>query len=105
MDGNYGGTFRLRFPEADTIVFLDRSRWVCLGRVVQRRLRYSGRSRPDMTEGCPERLTLGFLHWILAYPHTRRPGILARLGALRDDQRAVVLHSEREVRRFLDGLR
>src|ERR1700684_1659738 len=30
LDGNYGGTLDLRFAAADTIIFLDLSRWLCL---------------------------------------------------------------------------
>jgi len=53
IDGNYGGTMEIRFAAADTIVFLDFPRRICLWRVLRRQLMYRGRSRPDMTEGAP----------------------------------------------------
>jgi adenylate kinase family enzyme len=104
MDGNYGGTMDRRLAACDTVVFLDLPRTICLRRAVRRRITFHGRSRPDMTEGCNERLAWEFVRWIWEYPKKRRPGILARLAALRPDQRAVVLRSPAEVQAFLSSL-
>lgn len=101
LDGNYGRTLARRLEACDTVVFLDLPRTLCLRRAVERRIRFHGRSRPDMREGCPERLSWEFLRWIWRYPAERRPGILARLAALRPDQRAVILRSPAEVDDFL----
>lgn len=68
MDGNFGGTLDLRIKRADTIVFLDLPRLVCLYRVIRRRLTYRGTNRPDMAEGCHEKIDLEFLFWIWNYP-------------------------------------
>ena len=54
LDGNYGGTLRLRLDACDTVVFLDLPRLVCLGNVVRRRLEHLGRTRVDIAAGCPE---------------------------------------------------
>lgn len=102
MDGNYGGTLSLRLAACDTVVFLDRSRLLCLWRVFRRWLRFAGRSRPEMPEGCPERLTLEFLLWIWQYPVRRRPGILRRLAAV-DGARLIVLRNQADIDRFLAG--
>jgi adenylate kinase family enzyme len=104
MDGNYGRTLEVRLERCDIVVFLDLPRLTCLWRALKRRLAFLGRSRPDMAPGCPERLTWEFLHWIWTYPSRRRPGILRRLASLRSDQRAIVLSSNRAVRRFLGEL-
>jgi adenylate kinase family enzyme len=101
MDGNYGGTLDARFTACDTVIFLDLPRRVCLWRVVRRWWRHRGRTRPDMADGCDERLTLEFVQWVWQYPATRRPGILARLATLGRGQRAVVLRSAAEVEDFL----
>ncbi|HVF68055.1 MAG TPA: DNA topology modulation protein [Pyrinomonadaceae bacterium] len=102
MDGNYGGTLERRLAACDTVVFLDLPRVLCLWRVVSRSLRYRGRTRPDMAEGCPEQLTWEFLRWVWTYPRRRRAGVLKRLGELGAGQKAYVLRSRREVRRFLE---
>ncbi len=104
MDGNYGGTLDIRLPACDTVVFLDTPRRVCITRVIARWLRYAGRSRPEMTPGCPERITWEFLLWIWSYPRRRRPQILRRLAELSSGQRVHVLRSRAEIASFLEEL-
>jgi adenylate kinase family enzyme len=72
LDGNYGSTMSRRVKAADTIIFLDMPRLLCVWRVVLRRLQYRGRARPSLPTGCEEQLSFEFLWWILAYPRTRR---------------------------------
>jgi adenylate kinase family enzyme len=102
MDGNYGGTMERRLAACDTVVFLDLPRALCLWRVIKRRAIFRGRARPDMAEGCRERLTWEFARWVWTYRRVRRPGVLKRLGELSEGQRVHVLRSSREVRRFLE---
>ena len=106
MDGNYGGTLDARLAACDTVIFLDLPRLVCLWGIVSRWLRWRGRARPDMTAGCPERLTWEFVRWVWTYPEARRPQVLARLGALeaRGEKRVLVVRSRREARRLADRL-
>jgi len=104
IDGNYGGTMEIRFGAADTIVFLDFPRRICLWRVLRRQLRYRGRSRPDMTEGCPERISPEFVRWIWGYPRTGRPRVLALMRTAGAHARHVVLRSPREVEAFVASL-
>lgn len=104
LDGNYGGTLDLRLERADTVVFLDVPTWTCLVRVVRRRFRYGGRSRPSLPEGCPERLTVEFLWWIATYRRRRRPGLLARFADLAPGVAVHLLRTPDEIERFLDGL-
>lgn len=104
-DGNYGGTLDLRLQRADTIIFLDLPRSLCVFRTLKRGLTYRNRSRPDMTPGCNERLEWQFLKWIWQYPTSRRPGILNRLRSERSaGKRIVRLRSTGQVRRFLVSL-
>lgn len=104
MDGNYAGTLDRRLSVCDTAIFLDLPRTVCLWRAIKRRIIHHRRSRPDMAPGNDERLTWEFVRWIWEYPRTRRPGVLARLAALRADQRVVILRSDAEAERFLHTL-
>ena len=64
IDGNYGGTMDVRLEAADTIIFMDFPRVICLYRAVKRYFQYRGKSRPDMVEGNDERLDWNFLKWI-----------------------------------------
>lgn len=101
LDGNFGGSLEARLAACDTVVFMDMPRLQCVWRVFVRRLRHRGRTRPDMTPGCDEKLSLDFLWWIWTYPARRRPAVFARLRTLRTDQTAVVLRSDDDVERFL----
>ena len=55
MDGNYLRTLPRRLERCDAVLFLDYPRRLCLFRALRRILRWRGRTRPDMAEGCPER--------------------------------------------------
>lgn len=102
LDGNYGSTMARRVEAADTIIFLDMPRLLCLWRVILRRLRYRGRARPSLPEGCEEQLSFQFVWWLLGYPQTRRPGVLSLLDRARaEGKRVVILRSSRAVVRFL----
>jgi adenylate kinase family enzyme len=104
LDGNYGGTMEGRFSAADTIVFLDLPTATCLLGAVQRFFRYRHRSRPDITEGSPEKLDWDYLRWICTYRRDRRPTIISRLKQLEITKCVIILQSRRAVRRFLDDL-
>ena len=97
LDGNYGGTMDVRFAAADTIIFLDVSTLTCLVGVFQRFFRFRGRTRPDMTEGCPERLEWPFLKWIWTYRRDRLPKILRKLNELKSGKNVIILTSRLEV--------
>lgn len=105
IDGNYGGTMDVRLERADTIVFMDLPRWLCVFRATKRALIFRDGIRPDMAPGCDEKLDWAFLKWIWDYPRTRRPGILVRLRRERAaGKRVVRLRSTRQVRGFIRWL-
>src|SRR5690349_9780425 len=68
MDGNYAGSLAIGVQRCDAIVFFDMPRLVCLHGVVRRWLVHQFKRRPDLPEGCPERLNAAFLRWIWDYP-------------------------------------
>lgn len=101
IDGNYGATMESRIAAADTIIFLDYPTLTCLYRAVRREFRYGGGSRPDMGSGCPERIHLPFLRWILGYRRRNRPSVLARIEKHRDGKRVIILRRPREAESLL----
>ena len=68
MDGNYPDSLDLRLGYADTVIFMDQGRWVCLWRCFKRYVMYRGENRPELVEGCNEKIDLDFLKWIWNYP-------------------------------------
>ena len=101
MDGNFGGTLAARVRRADTVVFLDVHPLRCLARVVRRRWTYRGRPRPDMAEGCAEKLDLEFVRWVLTYRWRARPRVRRLLAEAGPALRVVVLRTPREVAAWL----
>jgi adenylate kinase family enzyme len=101
MDGNYGGTLDARLAACDTVIFLDIARLICLRRVIKRRVLYRNASRPDMAEGCPEKVNREFIKWIWDYPRKRRPAILEKLQSVARSKQVIVLKSPTEIENFL----
>jgi adenylate kinase family enzyme len=104
VDGNYGGTLALRAERCDTIIFLDMPRLLCIWRVTKRRLLHRNRSRPDMAEGCPEKLDREFISWVWNYSRRSRPGVVKLLHEHSESKKVVWLRSNLEVERFLKRL-
>jgi len=82
IDGNYQSTLEARVRRADTVIWLDYGRRVCLARAVRRWFTSWGRTRPDMAPGCPEHVDLPFLAYIWGFRRRQRPRILGALAAL-----------------------
>ena len=92
-----------RFDRADTVVFLDLPRRVCVRRVLSRRIRDRGRSRPDLPKGALEGFDLDLLRWIWRYPSVTRPRVLRLLGRLPEGVSLHHLRTPAEVRAFLES--
>jgi adenylate kinase family enzyme len=103
MDGNFIGTGDARFERADTAIFLDLPRRICIARALRRFVRERRRRRPDLPAGCQEGLDRAFLKWMWNFERDDRPQILERLQ--RSDAEVVHLRSADEVRRYVESLR
>ena len=66
IDGNYRKlSYDRRLREADQIWILLFGRATRLWRVCRRYRQYKGQSRPDMAQGCSEKLDGEFIRWVL----------------------------------------
>lgn len=101
MDGNYSRTLDLRLQRADMVVFLDMPRLLCLYRIIKRRIRYHGKTRPDLNEECPEKLDWAFVRWVWNYKKRSRDKVMERLRQAESRKRVVILNNPKEVTRFL----
>lgn len=103
MDGNFSRTIGARLPKCDTIIYLDFSRWACLMGVFQRYWKNKGKVRPDMADGCPERLDWDFVKFVWNFNKNNRVRNYTWLGQARHAKK-IVLKSRREVKEFLETL-
>lgn len=104
IDGNYGSSIDLRLEAAETIVFLDLNRCLCIWRVFRRLVRSGKEERRDMAQGCVERLDgefLRFVRFIWDYPKKSRPRIMERIRELGGEKNVVCLTSRAQVKKLL----
>lgn len=100
-DGNFGSSWDLRMPLADTIVWIDQPPWLCLARAVWRMITYRQGGRPDMAEGCREKPDLAFYRFIWTYDREVKPRLEEALAAYGAHAMVVRLRSDREIAGFL----
>lgn len=87
FEGGMSATYDHRAERADTLIWLDLPVALRLWRVVHRMWRYYGQTRPDLTEGCEERIsweTVDFLIWI----------VQTRKGARRKIRKVIADHGQ-----------
>jgi adenylate kinase family enzyme len=105
FEGGHSATWPSRLARADLLVWIDRPVGLRLWRVFTRALSGLGRTRPDMAEGCPERLRS--LPEFFTYIWRTRNSAAAKIARLAQmapaDCGVVRLSSDEDVRQFLDG--
>lgn len=104
IDGNFNSTMELRMKASDTVIYLNFARTICVYRAFKRALKYYHKTRPDMGEGCREKLDFEFLRWVWTFPKTDKPKIEERLERLGKEKTLFRLRSRREVEDFLMSL-
>lgn len=103
IDGNFNRTMPERIARCDTVIYLDFSRFACLWGVAKRVLTTYGTVRPDMGEGCPERLDMDFLKWVWNYNRNKREKNYQLLNQA-THARIIVLKNRHQVKEFLKVL-
>lgn len=93
MDGNYSGTWDLRLPRAELVIYLRFSLFLLLYRALGRIITNYGKVRADMAPGCPERFSFSFILFIVQcyFHHSKKH--LRLLADLEDHQTLLVFHS------------
>ena len=100
LDGNFDRTMAERIRYCDTVIYLDFSRFACLMGVAKRILTTYGTVRPDMGEGCPERIDWEFLQWVWNFNKNKREKNYRLLNETESIEK-IVLKNRRAVKRFL----
>ena len=103
IDGNFDRTMPARIAKCDAVIYLDFSRFACLFGVLKRVITTHGKVRPDIGEGCPERLDLDFLKWVWYYNQNKRENNYRLLNEAEGIE-TIVLKNRRMVKRFLRSL-
>lgn len=106
MDGNYirFGAGELRRQLADTVIWFDLPRYVCMTGIMKRIIGSYGQVRPEMAPGCPERIDLEFIRYVWTYRQQQRPGLLEFFEGLRADQDLICFNSRKQADDYLVSL-
>ena len=104
MDGNFNRNMPERIKRCDTIIYLDFSRFACLTGMLKRIITTYGTVRPDMGEGCPERIDLDFLKWVWNFNKNKRESYYKMLNEA-ENVETIVLKNRRAVKLFLKSLK
>jgi adenylate kinase family enzyme len=100
IDGNYGGTMEMRLEKADTIICFQLSKWVCILSYLKRVITNINKVRPDMPEGCPERLDIEFMKYIWDFSKSLGQKNLDILKNVKDKQ-VIVFKKRREAKEYI----
>ena len=95
--------FDSRMEQADRIILLTLPRLNCLFRALRRYRTYHGSSRPDMTQGCPEKFNLAFAWWVFWKGRTGPRRRILKDVTAKYPEKVIILRSQREIDRFLEG--
>ena len=101
IDGNYMRTMPIRMAHCDTVIFLDFNRVSCVWSILKRYLTNIGKVRPDMAEGCPEKIDWEFFVWVWNFNKTKRERIYRMLKEAEGIE-TIVLKNRRAVKKFLE---
>ncbi len=101
IDGNYSNTFELRAKRADTIIYLELPRYMCLFRVLKRYFKHIGKKRPDL--GCTEKIDWEFITFIWTTYKPRIRKMQERLERLSKDKTVIKLKGKKQIQAFLNN--
>lgn len=108
VEGSYRKVlWRERFEKADTIIFLDFNRFLCLWRIIKRRIMYNNKTRPDMGKDCKEKLDFEFLKWVVRDGRKKRKSNYGLLNFLENEKQknVYIFKSPRELEKFLQNIK
>ena len=103
MDGNYTrhGAGELRRQFSDTVIWFDLPRRTCMLGIMKRIAGSYGSVRPEMAEGCPEKIDFEFFRYVWTYRQQQRPNLLDYFGGLRADQSLISFSSRMQANDYL----
>lgn len=107
IEGNYSNTYDIRAQNADTIIYLEFPLLVCLYRVFKRWILNRGKTRPDMGEGCKEKIDYEFLRFICTTYNRRKEKMKDRFQAFQRmgvQKNIITFKGKKEIQAYLDTL-
>jgi adenylate kinase family enzyme len=106
IDGNFtgSGAGELRRQSSDTVIWFDLPRRTCMFGILKRIARSYGQVRPEMGEGCPEKIDFEFFRYVWTYRQRQRPKLLEYFEGLRAGQQLVCFTDRTQADDYLKDL-
>lgn len=105
FDGNHSRSYDLRLANTDIVIWVDIARWRCLFNACYRVVKYRGKTRPDMTVGCHEKVDWHFLKFIWDFKHRGNVKIAAMLERVKHEKRIYRLKNYTEINAFVEEMK
>lgn len=102
IEGDFNRTIPERLKFADTVLAFRLPRYLCIWRVIKRVFSSYGRIRPDMAEGCPERVDWDFMKYVWNYNRNILPEVETALKDFKG--KIITFNSPDQVNTFLKSL-
>ena len=102
IDGNYTKlSYDRRVEEADIVIQMLFNRFSCLWRCIKRYHAYKGKSRPDMAEGCNEKMDWEFVKWILWEGRTKQAKERYKKLQKRYPEKVIVIKNQKQLKKYM----
>lgn len=103
IDGNFDSTLELRAQYADLVIFLNYPTWISFSRAIKRTIIHRGKTRPDMANGCPEKIDWEFAKWIWRYNVDVKPNIIKFLATLPIE--TMIINHPNQLKKILQNIK
>lgn len=106
IEGNYRAFYQKeRMEQADEIVFLNFNRFTCLHRAIKRARKYKHGTRPDMAEGCAEKMDGEFAWWVFCKGRNRKRRKHYNSIVKQYNEKTTVLKNTKQVKNYLEKIK
>ena len=102
IDGNATQSLEMRFARADTVIYCNFSRWLCLWRAIKRYL-WKDTSIDDRADDSPEAFRIKSIKYIWRFEKRVAPEI-ARLQEKYPQAKFVEVRNDRELQTFMETI-
>jgi len=100
LDGNFNQTLECRLSHCDTVIYLDRNRFVCLRNWIKRVISNRGSAREDMAPGCEEHFNLEMAQWIWCF-NAKNRSRYHRMLSEQKGKEIYVLKNQKQIEAFI----
>ena len=105
IDGNYSRFYLdRRLEEADKIIFFDFNRFTCFKQAHGRYVKYKNKTRPDMADGCNEKLDYEFVKWLLLDGRTIKRRKKFKEMSQKYSQKIIILKNRAQSEQFANSI-